>query len=1001
MQHVPSGMLQELQQQRESKARPESGESRPYDEGGDRRHGRGAGAPQASLPLGTTHLARADLTTPPETQLNLSPAIKSLRQPSTEQETSRRRVRAQSDSEQPGPSGTEPQRRRPRPGSEASASPPRPRTTEAVPPQLLGGRAGPNARPLMREEPPLDFRETPDSPESAKSTYFYHAAQKETTAEQMRSLLLPHKTSRKGAEMLARRASEPPTPPKTPSPSSSSSYNSKQSQVSRASSFAHFLRHNEPDLRLLKKKSQPEQHTRKHALIVRTEHAPVRRTPSYYAPKVVEDTAASPPALSPPVHSISSPLSLTAAQFAQEVDPPTASNAKVPTAPISSTGRTPKKVGARTSTEEFPPSPGFVPPPPSVTALARPGLRTSMHISNLPKAISPKLTLSKSPAPPDRSVSADTSSPSRTDHQERERGRPALRTSQQRSSERPDHPAFKEARHYHDVTPPNVEPTSPSAALSRHADHYFRTFAPGTTIPKVFTPTLIPPEPDYFRSFGAGAMSRNETPLTLRPTTPGVSLPISPLAASPSSPLQAAMPPTRPPLSTPARSTATKRKRSSVFNAFNKQALINSSYEASSMGKPPTKRPTPDTLKSGASSEKATTDASTSSSEISVPQYFARPRLHGTLSEGASSRISPMDVGEAKVSRPALGHTKSSSEQLSPLTQPRPKPRLRHRATLEDIDDSEANAHSARTVVTSQSASRPVASMRKAYATGEDTEYEKSRITGHAALSWLPSEMRRVPTPPPDAIPAPPESESSSSSKKRARVNARGKRWSLIRQLIRDLRQTTEPNSPEPPAMKRRHGIAHKISVSALRHTSSISQFNKLKRMASETTMSTMRAKPPSPELGRDLKVTNFEQTPFAQRYGNTKRAERNQIRHWIEKTIDDEEDDETQLGFELDVPDHLPNSPLCPLSPRHKSGGKAICPMHGRNKAPPSPVRRAPTKQEPRIVAEGREDGHVEGGEGGRGGNGEFEDECSRLQRVSYRSESGHAGEGDRSWFS
>ncbi|TGO86337.1 hypothetical protein BPOR_0312g00030 [Botrytis porri] len=37
--------------------------------------------------------------------------------------------------------------------------------------------------------------------------------------------------------------------------------------------------------------------------------------------------------------------------------------------------------------------------------------------------------------------------------------------------------------------------------------------------------------------------------------------------------------------------------------------------------------------------------------------------------------------------------------------------------------------------------------------------------------------------------------------------------------------------------------------------------------------------------------------------------------------------------AFELNVPDHLPNSPLCPANPMHPSNGQAVCPMHGRNR--------------------------------------------------------------------
>ena len=38
-------------------------------------------------------------------------------------------------------------------------------------------------------------------------------------------------------------------------------------------------------------------------------------------------------------------------------------------------------------------------------------------------------------------------------------------------------------------------------------------------------------------------------------------------------------------------------------------------------------------------------------------------------------------------------------------------------------------------------------------------------------------------------------------------------------------------------------------------------------------------------------------------------------------------------MDFELNVPEHLPSSPLCPKHPKHKSGGKGICVYHGRNR--------------------------------------------------------------------
>ncbi len=34
-----------------------------------------------------------------------------------------------------------------------------------------------------------------------------------------------------------------------------------------------------------------------------------------------------------------------------------------------------------------------------------------------------------------------------------------------------------------------------------------------------------------------------------------------------------------------------------------------------------------------------------------------------------------------------------------------------------------------------------------------------------------------------------------------------------------------------------------------------------------------------------------------------------------------------------LDIPEHLPSSPLCPMNPKHDGGGRSICPYHGRMK--------------------------------------------------------------------
>lgn len=43
---------------------------------------------------------------------------------------------------------------------------------------------------------------------------------------------------------------------------------------------------------------------------------------------------------------------------------------------------------------------------------------------------------------------------------------------------------------------------------------------------------------------------------------------------------------------------------------------------------------------------------------------------------------------------------------------------------------------------------------------------------------------------------------------------------------------------------------------------------------------------------------------------------------------------------FSLDIPAHLPNSPLCPLHPKHAGGPKPLCPMHGRARKGKAPAK-------------------------------------------------------------
>lgn len=64
------------------------------------------------------------------------------------------------------------------------------------------------------------------------------------------------------------------------------------------------------------------------------------------------------------------------------------------------------------------------------------------------------------------------------------------------------------------------------------------------------------------------------------------------------------------------------------------------------------------------------------------------------------------------------------------------------------------------------------------------------------------------------------------------------------------------------------------------------------------------------------------------------RRTQRSSEVDWYRVKLAADEAKDAQLHFELNVPEHLPNSPLCPRNPKHRSGGEGVCVYHGRNKA-------------------------------------------------------------------
>ena len=54
---------------------------------------------------------------------------------------------------------------------------------------------------------------------------------------------------------------------------------------------------------------------------------------------------------------------------------------------------------------------------------------------------------------------------------------------------------------------------------------------------------------------------------------------------------------------------------------------------------------------------------------------------------------------------------------------------------------------------------------------------------------------------------------------------------------------------------------------------------------------------------------------------------------------------------FAASVPEHLPNSPLCPRHPTHRSRGKGVCPYHGKNLTSPPESRSATLREDSFMV--------------------------------------------------
>ena len=471
--------------------------------------------------------------------------------------------------------------------------------------------------------------------------------------------------------------------------------------------------------------------------------------------------------------------------------------------------------------------------------------------------------------------------------------------------------------------PPEAEPRTPFDTQDRHGDHYFRTFGVDTMYQKEPSPPRIEAHP-------------NERKPISPPLSPG--------------PRQFVLRTVK----DPSVSSRNDHRPSSLFGKRRSAAISDPISEAS----------TSRSGKTTPSSAKATPDIVVSSPMMSKSRrssYFARAAHRkqsseatpGSLKSGLS--IHWEDVA-ANGKRPS--HKREWSDSLSPLSSPTLSTRPKLKRVREEMDVSKTTTRQLpEDSIAPVVPSGPVAGSQPEYRSSSGEEYYKASLTGPNALNFLPSETKRVDTPPMKKKPG----------------GFKGFFFDI--RSMPDEPPSADAETPEAAVTTRRRPIIPKGSFHSL-----ISKLSKPKLKHKPSHLSEEEQ-----EFTLDpLKFTDFQQTPFSQRYGDARRAKMSQARTYMEEALkaDDNDDDEYMFQFEFNVPDHLPNSPLRPLNAKHKSGGKAICPIHGRKKmsvAPKANMRETremregnAVKREPKIVYES-------GAQGDGEGHGRFEEEFRR----------------------
>nr|POE54448.1 allergen asp f 7 like [Quercus suber] len=382
--------------------------------------------------------------------------------------------------------------------------------------------------------------------------------------------------------------------------------------------------------------------------------------------------------------------------------------------------------------------------------------------------------------------------------------------------------------------------------------------------------------------------------------------------------------------------------------------------------------------------------------ELRAPSYFARPRRTQQASSTStpSTAVSPM----TSVRHPLEPEAPTLIDQelyVATTTSPTTKslrPRLKHSNALESISDHSLSSDKVPTLTQGPSTAilkRTLKSVTR-----------KLPVQTPVLRTELPETVKVEPF---DSNVILPSIGHVTSLPRRANVkkaDVSGFRafYLRMRKLSKGPSTSTELEKSKRSGVPRQIHSMHSKSLSwLLQGTPSRSlQFSSegLNQKASRTSFATIQAPLTGPSrsmdesrrdsvgaisfeyTASDLEVTNFHQTPFSTRYHDARRAEKLAQRALLEEALLNiqhraEDNEHTDLEYELDLPDHLPSSPLCPLSPKHKNGAAGICPMHGRktaNEAQVSavgsgiskviPLSRSTTaiSRAPRIVYEGRE---------------------------------------------